>query len=99
MSAVVPGLAVAAAASLALNASYVIQHYALTTGPAVAVVTLMTAGTNLGALTGALLVLGERLGTTTSLSLLHAGGLALVPVAAAMAAGGLIVTSEPPVRQ
>lgn len=91
-------VAIAVAATTTAGGFFAFQR-ALQSGPAVPVVTLMTAGTNVIALLGALLVLGERLGATTSLALLHAGGLALVPVAAAMAAAGLVATARQPVQR
>jgi hypothetical protein len=48
----------------------------------VAVIALMTAGTNVGSILGALVVLGEPLGRTPALAVVHGAAFALVVVAA-----------------
>ncbi|MEA2220168.1 MAG: hypothetical protein QOJ35_2794 [Solirubrobacteraceae bacterium] len=58
-------------------------------GPATGVVTLMTAGTNVVAILGGLLVMRERLGATPALAALHAGAFALVVLAGLLAASEL----------
>nr|MDQ6914477.1 hypothetical protein [Actinomycetota bacterium] len=55
---------------------------ALQTGPAVPVIGLMTAATNLVSILGGLAVLGDPLGRTPALAALHVGAFALVIVAA-----------------
>lgn len=89
-----PGAGTAAAAlavaGITAAGGFFAFQRALQSGPPVGVVTLMTAGTNVVALAGALLVLGERLGPTRLLIVVHGTGLALVPVAAALAAAGLV---------
>jgi drug/metabolite transporter (DMT)-like permease len=58
----------------------------LQSGPATAVVTLMTVGTNVVAILGGLLVMREPLGATPALAALHAGAFALVVLAGLLAA-------------
>jgi hypothetical protein len=92
------GTASAAAAVVAVTAAggFLSFQRGLQSGAPVPVVTLMTAGTNLVALAGAVLVLGQGLGATPALIALHGAGFALVPVAVAagLAAAGL-VPAEP----
>jgi hypothetical protein len=90
------GTASAAAAVVAVTAAggFLSFQRGLQSGSPVPVVTLMTAGTNLVALAGAVLVLGQGLGATPALIALHGVGFALVPVAAGLAAAGL-VPAEP----
>jgi hypothetical protein len=58
----------------------------LQSGPPTGVVMLMTAGTNVVAILGGLLVMGEPLGATPALAALHAAGFALVVLAGLLAA-------------
>jgi drug/metabolite transporter (DMT)-like permease len=58
----------------------------LQSGPASGVVTLMTAGTNVVAILGGLLVMNESLGATPALAALHAAAFALVVLAGLLAA-------------
>jgi len=58
-------------------------------GPATGVVTLMSAGTNVVAILGGLLVLGETLGTTPAMAALHAGSFVLIVLAGVLAANEL----------
>ncbi|MEA2187171.1 MAG: hypothetical protein QOK16_2182 [Solirubrobacteraceae bacterium] len=67
----------------------------LQSGPAIGVVTLMTAGTNVVAILGGLLVMRESLGATPALAALHAGSFALVVLAGLLAAGELTRLAEP----
>jgi hypothetical protein len=67
----------------------------LQSGPATGVVTLMTAGTNVVAILGGLLVMGESLGTAPGLAALHAGAFALVVLAGLLAASELSRLEEP----
>jgi drug/metabolite transporter (DMT)-like permease len=67
----------------------------LQSGPATGVVTLMTAGTNVVAILGGLLVMRESLGATPALAALHAGSFALVVLAGLLAAGELTRLAEP----
>jgi len=66
----------------------------LQSGPATGVVTLMTAGTNVVAILGGLLVMGEPVGATPALAALHAGAFALVVLAGLLAASELSL--DPP---
>jgi drug/metabolite transporter (DMT)-like permease len=77
--ALVTGAAVTAGGFFAFQAG-------LQAGPATGVVTLMTAGTNVVAILGGLLVMGEPLGATPALAALHAGAFALVVLAGLLAA-------------
>lgn len=86
----VPALTALLVAGTTTAAGFFAFQRALQSGPPVPVVTLMTGGTNAVALVGAFLVLGERLGSSPTAVAVHAVGLALVPVAAALAAGGLV---------
>lgn len=74
-----PWLAVAALATL--SAFFCFQR-ALQVGPAVPVIAMMTAATNLVSILGGLAVLGDPLGRTPALAVLHAAAFALVVAAA-----------------
>jgi hypothetical protein len=67
----------------------------LQSGPAIGVVTLMTAGTNVVAILGGLLVMGEPLGATPALAMLHAGAFALVVLAGLLAASEISRLAAP----
>jgi drug/metabolite transporter (DMT)-like permease len=92
MSGPVGSAGAAAAAIVAVTAAggFFAFQRGLQSGAAVTVVTLMTAATNLVAVAGAVLVLGQGLGATPALIALHGVGFALVPVAAGLAAVGLV---------
>jgi drug/metabolite transporter (DMT)-like permease len=81
-AAVVAGAAVTAGGFLAFQRG-------LQSGPATGVVTLMTAGTNVVAIFGGLLVMHEPLGATPALAALHAAAFALIVLAGLLAASGL----------
>jgi hypothetical protein len=68
----------------------------LQSGPATGVVTLMTAGTNVVAILGGLLVMGESLGGTPALAALHAAAFSLVVLAGLLAASELSRLEEEP---
>jgi len=98
-----PGIATSVAAiavaAVTTSGGFFAFQRALQSGQPVPVVTLMTAGSNVVALTGALMVLGERLGNTTGLAIVHGAGFALVPLAAATAAAGLLVQPSKAARR
>jgi drug/metabolite transporter (DMT)-like permease len=71
-----------AAAALATAGAFFCFQRALQTGPAVPVIGLMTAATNLVSILGGLAVLGDPLGRTPALAALHVAAFALVVVAA-----------------
>jgi drug/metabolite transporter (DMT)-like permease len=69
-------------AALATVAAFFCFQRALQAGRPVAVIALMTAGTNAGSIAGALVVFGDPLGRTPVLKLVHVTALVLVGVAA-----------------
>ena len=75
------------AAGIVTAGGFFLFQRALQEGRPARVVTLMTAGTNAGAIAGALVVFAEPLGSTPLLAALHAGGLVALSAAAALAAG------------
>ena len=75
-----------ATGALVTAAGFLAFQSGLQSGPATGVVTLMTAGTNVVAILGGLLVMGEPLGATPALAALHAGAFALVVLAGLLAA-------------
>jgi drug/metabolite transporter (DMT)-like permease len=81
-------VAVVAGAAVTAGGFFAFQR-GLQSGPATGVVTLMTAGTNVVAILGGLLVMGEPLGATPALAALHAGAFALVVLAGLLAASEL----------
>jgi drug/metabolite transporter (DMT)-like permease len=82
---VVVTVAVVAGAAVTAGGFFAFQS-GLQSGPATGVVTLMTAGTNVVAILGGFLVMGESLGATPALAALHAGAFALVVLAGLLAA-------------
>ena len=87
-------VAVVAGAAVTAGGFFAFQR-GLQSGPATGVVTLMTAGTNVVAILGGLLVMGESLGATPALAALHAGAFALVVLAGLLAATELSRLEEP----
>ncbi|MEA2149919.1 MAG: hypothetical protein QOD69_1749 [Solirubrobacteraceae bacterium] len=81
----VVAVAVVAGAAVTAGGFFAFQR-GLQSGPPTGVVTLMTAGTNVVAILGGLLVMGESLGATPALAALHAGAFALVVLAGLLAA-------------
>jgi hypothetical protein len=79
---------VAAGATVTAGGFFAFQR-GLQSGPATGVVTLMTAGTNVVAILGGLLVMGEPLGATPALAALHAAAFGLVVLAGLLAASEL----------
>jgi hypothetical protein len=79
-------VALVAAAAVTAGGFFLFQR-ALQDGRPARVVTLMTAGTNAGAIAGAVLVFAEPLGSTPALAALHVAGLIALTAAAALAAG------------
>jgi hypothetical protein len=87
-------VAVGAGAAVTAGGFFAFQR-GLQSGPATGVVTLMTAGTNVAAILGGLLVMGEPLGATPQLAALHAGAFVLVVLAGLLAASELSRLEEP----
>jgi hypothetical protein len=87
-AAAVIAVAVTTGAAVTAGGFFAFQR-GLQSGPATGVVTLMTAGTNVVAILGGLLVMGEPLGATPGLAALHAGAFALVVLAGLLAASEL----------
>jgi drug/metabolite transporter (DMT)-like permease len=87
-AAAVVAVAVGAGAAVTAGGFFAFQR-GLQSGPATGVVTLMTAGTNVVAILGGLLVMGEPLGASPALAALHAGAFALVVLAGLLAASEL----------
>jgi hypothetical protein len=81
-------VAVVAGATVTAGGFFAFQR-GLQSGPATGVVTLMTAGTNVVAILGGLLVMREPLGATPALAALHAGAFVLVVLAGLLAASEL----------
>jgi drug/metabolite transporter (DMT)-like permease len=81
-------VAVVAGAAVTGGGFFAFQR-GLQSGPATGVVTLMTAGTNVVAILGGLLVMGEPLGATPGLAVLHAGAFGVVVLAGVLAASAL----------
>lgn len=82
-------IALAGGAAVTAGGFFAFQR-GLQTGHALPVVTLMTAATNVVAIAGGLSLLGERVGETAAQRALHLAAFAVVPVAAALAAPGLL---------
>jgi hypothetical protein len=78
-------VAVVAGAAVTAGGFFAFQS-GLQSGPATGVVTLMTAGTNVTAILGGLLVMGESLGAAPALAALHAAAFVLVVLAGVLAA-------------
>jgi drug/metabolite transporter (DMT)-like permease len=92
-----PGLVAAAlvtGAAVTVGGFFAFQR-GLQSGPPTGVVTLMTAGTNVVAILGGLLVMGESLGATPALAALHAAAFVLVVLAGLLAASELSRLEEP----
>jgi drug/metabolite transporter (DMT)-like permease len=90
----VVAVAVVTGATVTAGGFFAFQR-GLQSGPATGVVTLMTAGTNVVAIFGGLLVMREPLGATPALAALHAGAFGLVVLAGLLAAGELTRLAEP----
>lgn len=88
-------VAIVAGAAVTAGGFFAFQR-GLQSGPATGVVTLMTAGTNVIAILGGLLVMGESLGARPALAALHAGAFALVVVAGLLAASSLEAPAPEP---
>jgi hypothetical protein len=86
-------VAVGAGAAVTAGGFFAFQR-GLQSGPATGVVMLMTAGTNVVAILGGLLVMREPLGATSALAALHAGAFALVVLAGLLAATELALPSR-----
>jgi energy-coupling factor transporter transmembrane protein EcfT len=69
-------------AAVATAAAFFCFQRALQVGPAVAVIALMTAATNVVSILGGLAVLGDPLGHSPALAAVHAAAFALVVAAA-----------------
>ena len=89
----VVAIALLAGAAVTAGGFFAFQS-GLQSGPATGVVTLMTAGTNVVAILGGLLVMGDPLGATPGLVALHAGAFALVVLAGLLAASELSQLEE-----
>jgi hypothetical protein len=87
-------VALVAGATVTAGGFFAFQR-GLQSGPATGVVTLMTAGTNVVAILGGLLVMREPLGATPALAALHAGSFAFVVLAGLLAASELTRLAEP----
>jgi hypothetical protein len=90
----VVAVAVVTGATVTAGGFFAFQR-GLQSGPATGVVTLMTAGTNVVAILGGLLVMRESLGATPALGALHAGAFGLVVLAGLLAASELTRLAEP----
>jgi hypothetical protein len=90
----VVAVALVAGATVTAGGFFAFQR-GLQSGPATGVVTLMTAGTNVSAIAGGLLVMREPLGTTPALAALHAAAFGLVVLAGLLAASELTRLAEP----
>jgi drug/metabolite transporter (DMT)-like permease len=90
----VVAVALVAGATVTAGGFFAFQR-GLQSGPATGVVTLMTAGTNVVAILGGLLVMRESLGAMPALAALHAGAFALVVLAGLLAASELTRLAEP----
>jgi uncharacterized membrane protein len=91
-----------AAAGLATAGAFFCFQRALQTGRALPVIALMTAATNVVSILGGLMVLGEPLGRTPGLAVLHMGAFLLTGFAAWMLApaqAALAGSSEAPAAQ
>jgi drug/metabolite transporter (DMT)-like permease len=87
-------VAVVAGAAVTAGGFFAFQR-GLQSGPATGVVTLMTAGTNVVAILGGLLVMREPLGATPPAAALHAAAFALVVLAGLLAASELTRLEAP----
>jgi drug/metabolite transporter (DMT)-like permease len=87
-------VAVVAGAAVTAGGFFAFQR-GLQSGPATGVVTLMTAGTNVVAILGGLLVMREPLGATPAPAALHAAAFALVVLAGLLAASELTRLEAP----
>jgi hypothetical protein len=90
----VVAVALVAGATVTAGGFFAFQR-GLQSGPATGVVTLMTAGTNVSAIAGGLLVMREPLGATPALAALHAAAFGLVVLAGLLAASELTRLAEP----
>jgi hypothetical protein len=87
-AAAIVAVAVGAGAAVTAGGFFAFQR-GLQSGPATGVVTLMTAGTNVVAILGGLLVMGDPLGAGPALAALHAAAFALIVLAGLLAAAEL----------
>jgi hypothetical protein len=90
----VVGVGLAAGAAVAAGGFFAFQR-GLQSGSATGVVTLMTAGTNVVAILGGLLVMRDTLGATPAFAALHAGSFVLVVLAGLLAATELTRREAP----